>query len=307
MTAAGTPVLSVVVTIVDGGDALRGLLDALAVQRDAPPMEVLVAWDTSIPDVGAMAARYPRVRFIAMGPTPTERPAASAAGQHELYDRRRSAALPYARGAFIGILEDRAWPRPDWAATMVRLHREHHHGVIGGAIVPATTDTLTWSVWAVDYGRYALPFQAGPRPWVSDVNVCYKRRCIDATRDIWQDRYNEALVHWTLSERGEVLYLTPEAIVDFRSRYDALGPLLVQRFHWGRLFGHVRAEHGGAAARVRLVAAGPVLPFLLFLRHAATQRRAGNASQFWKASATVFPALVAWSAGEVWGGVTGRP
>jgi hypothetical protein len=189
---------------------------------------------------------------------------------------------------------------------MVRLHTDHEHGVIGGAIVPATTDTLSWSLWAVDYGRYALPFEAGPRPWVSDVNVCYKRRCLDATRDIWRQRYNEALVHWSLSEKGEVLYLTPDAIVDFRRRPGALVPLLVERFHWGRLFGRVRAERGGPTARLRLVAAAPLLPFLLFLRHAAAQRRVGNAWRFWKASMTILPVLLAWSAGEVWGGITGR-
>ncbi|MBC7898268.1 MAG: hypothetical protein H7066_22800, partial [Cytophagaceae bacterium] len=92
---AGTPELSVVVTVVDGGEAVRGVLDALVRQDGAPPMEVLVAWDDTIPEVGALAAAYPTVRFIAMGTVQTERPPRSPAGQHELFDRRRSAALPH--------------------------------------------------------------------------------------------------------------------------------------------------------------------------------------------------------------------
>jgi hypothetical protein len=305
VTAA--PVLSVVVTVVDGGDALRGLLEALALQQGAPAMEVLVAWDDTIPDVAALAPRYPGVRFIAMGPVATARPATSAAGRHELYDRRRSAALPHASGELIGILEDRAWPRADWAATMVRLHHELPHGVIGGAIAPGTRDLLNWSVWAVDYGRYAPPFEPGPRQWVSDVNVCYKRRCIEATRDIWRDRYNEARVHWDLAGRGEVLYLTPAAVVDFHTGYRSLPALLPERFHWGRLFGHVRAGEASLLGRARLVVAGPAVPLVLFIRHAAVQRRLGNTATFARAAGRVFALLVAWTAGELWGALTGRP
>jgi len=36
------PLLSVVVTIVDGGETLRACLDALGVQTDAPALDVIV-------------------------------------------------------------------------------------------------------------------------------------------------------------------------------------------------------------------------------------------------------------------------
>ncbi|MBC7897775.1 MAG: hypothetical protein H7066_20315, partial [Cytophagaceae bacterium] len=188
----------------------------------------------------------------------------------------------------------------------VRAHRALPHGVIGGAISPATQDPLNWSVWAVDYGRYAPPFEAGAQAWVSDVNVCYKRRCIEATRDIWQERYNEARVHWSLAAAGEVLYLVPDAVVEFRSRYTSLGALASQRFHWGRLFGQVRASDASAVRRAMLVLSGPVVPLVLLARHAGTQRRLGNAARFARALPNVFTILVAWSAGEGWGALTGR-
>ncbi|MGQ0648038.1 MAG: hypothetical protein ACT4P7_10735 [Gemmatimonadaceae bacterium] len=306
MSERGAPELSIVVTIVDGGDALRRLLDALRRQQNAPRLQVLVAYDETIAGVSALSSEYPEAEFIAMGEVAMERPASSAAGLHELYDRRRSAALRRATAPLIGILEDRVRPRPDWAATMVRLHRELPHGVIGGAIESAAGDLLNWAFWAVDYSRYALPFEAGPRQWVSDVNVCYKRRSLDATRAIWEERYNEAGVHWTLLERGEVLYLTPEAVVDFHTAYESLGSLLPERFHWGRLFGSVRVAEASIVERAKLVASGPLVPLVLLFRHAGVQQRIGNTGKFMRASPYVFPLLVAWASGEVWGYVSRR-
>ncbi|MCC6316257.1 MAG: hypothetical protein IT361_01105 [Gemmatimonadaceae bacterium] len=298
--------MSVIVTVVDGGDAVVEVLDALVRQAGAPPLEILVAWDDTIPEVGALSTRFPAVRFIGMGPVATARPPKSPAGQHELFDRRRSAALTHASGELVAMVEDRARPRPDWAATMVRAHRDLPHGVIGGAIAPATTDVLNWSVWAVDYGRYAPPFATGARDWVSDVNVCYKRRCIEATRTTWHDRYNEARVHWSLAASGEVLFLIPDAVVEFRSHYATLGTLARQRFHWGRLFGQVRAGDASVARRAALVLASPIVPFVLLLRHGRTQQRLGNAPSYLRALPTVLAILVAWSAGEAWGAITGR-
>jgi hypothetical protein len=304
---SGATALSVVVTIVDGGDALRGLLDALEAQHGAPPMEILVAWDDSLNGIPDLARQFPAVRFVAMGRVATRHPTHSAAGRHELFDRRRTAALLEASAGLIAIVEDRAWPRPHWAATMVRLHGELPHGVIGGAIVATANDTLNWAFHAVDYTRYALPLESGPRPWISDVNVCYKRRCLDATRDVWGERYNEAGVHWRLAAQGEVLYLSSEPVVDFRTDYRSLSGLLGERFHWGRLFGSVRARGATADARMRYILLAPLIPFVVMARHTAAHRRLGTVGRFLRASPVVLLLLVAWAAGEAWGAITGSP
>jgi hypothetical protein len=301
------PVLSVVITVVDGGDVLRRFLDAIKGQVGAPTMELLLPYDASASEIGLFRVEYPDIRFIEMGTVPTVRPVSTAAGQHELYDRRRAAGLHVARGKLIAILEDRAPPRPDWAATMTRLHAELPHGVIGGAIECAAEDLLNWAFWASDFSRYGLPFESGPRSWVSDVNVCYKRRCMDMTRDIWRDRFNEAKVHWILAERGETLFLTNEAVVDYTTPYRSLQAVLPERFHWGRLFGCVRGQHVPPLRRLVFVLTGPAIPFVLFLRHRQVQRTLGNARRFRAASRFMLPMLFAWTTGEVWGYITRRP
>lgn len=306
------PEMSVVVTVVDGGATLKRFLQAMLAQRDAPTMEILVPFDATATGMEALmealAGMDPRVRWLPMGVVSTARPITTAAGQHELYDRRRGAGLRAAIGSrLIAILEDRAPPRPDWAATMVRLHASHPYGVIGGAIECDSPDDLNWAFHACDFGRFARPFESGPRAFVSDVNVCYKRPVIQSVRHLWSERFNEVEVHWTLTERGETLFLSNEPVVDYRTPYTSLLRLLPERFGWGRLFGHVRAKHFGLAERVRLIITGPLIPLVLFVRHARVQKAKGNFSRFVRASPTILALLVGWTSGEVWGYITNRP
>jgi len=307
---AEAPYLSIVVTVVGGGDVLRRFFDALLAQVDAPSMEFLVPYDASVPEIGDLLREYsdPRFRPLPMGPVETARPISTAAGQHELYDRRRAAGLKAATGtALWAILEDRAPPRFDWARVMTRLHRELPHGVIGGAIECAPGDLLNWAFYACDFSRYSLPFESGPREWVSDVNVCYKRATIESVRELWSERFNEPTVHWALHERGDTLYLSNEAVVDYKTPYESLAGVLPERFHWGRLFGQVRAKHVSAPQRLAFVVAGPVIPLRLFVRHGVTQSQKGNLGKFVKASPKMLALLSAWTSGEVWGYITRKP
>ena len=127
MTAAppaGTrPILSVVVTIVEGGEALRRFLGALRAQADGPPLEVIVPFDASAGSVAGLSREFPEYTFLDLGAVPTTRAPETASGQHELYDRRRAAGLAAARGDLVAILEDRGIPRPDWSRTAVRTAR----------------------------------------------------------------------------------------------------------------------------------------------------------------------------------------
>jgi hypothetical protein len=301
------PVLSIVVTVVDGGDALQRCLAALLSQVEAPPLEILVPVETGIAaDVTAVVARAheegDRVRHLDLGRLPASRAASSAGGQHELIDRRRAGGLAAARGELVAIIEDRAVPRSNWAATAVRLHRELPHLVIGGAVENGRADLLSSAVYYCDFGRYQLPFRPGPRRYISDVNVVYKRRALEATRHVWRDRYHEPLVHWALERAGETLFLSPELVVD-----EVRGPLtpsglLVERFAWGRLFGSLRARSASSARRIGLVAAAPLIPAILFGRF-VRDRIVKGASV--RAMVRVAPAVAllvcAWGAGEAAG------
>jgi len=295
-----------VVTIVEGGAALPRLLEGLRAQEDGPTLEVLVPHDASVGPLTELRASFPEVVFLDLGGVPTQHPVATAAGQHELYDRRRAAGLAAATGGLVAIVEDRGVPRPDWAATILCLHAAHPFGVIGGAIEPVPASLLNWAFWVCDFSRYGLPFASGPARWVSDVNVSYKRAALEQTRHLWRDRYQEPVVHWALVEAGDTLYLSSELVVHHQLHPLRLLPLLPQRFDWGRLFGAIRARHLGVVSRIALVLMGPVIPFVVLARHGRAQLRRGAALRFLLAVPILLVLLTAWTAGELWGIITGR-
>jgi hypothetical protein len=300
--------LSVVVTVVDGGATLERLLRGLTAQDRPPTREVLVPWDESVSDPAGLAARFPAVRFVPMGAVTTRRPIDSPAGQHELYDRRRAAGLALASGDLVAILEDRGVPRPDWARGVVAAHRELPHAVIGGAIENGRDGRLNWAVYFCDFGRYQLPFEAGPRPYVSDVNICYKRRALEATRELWRERYHETTVHWALLRAGEVLFLSPDFAVDQMRDDLTLRRVLRERVGWGRLFAYTRARDVSTGRRLVLAALSPLLPFVLLLRHLRGRvTRHRGVGTFLAVSPVVFLLLAAWSLGELIGYATGEP
>jgi hypothetical protein len=300
------PLLSVVITIVDGGEALRRCLGALQAQAETVQMETLVPFDSSVEDLTPHRLAFPDVTFLDMGVVPTIHPPPSAAGQHELYDRRRAAGLAAARGQLVAILEDRAAPAPGWALAAVRLHGQHSVGVIGGAVEPVDSSLLNWAFWVCDFARYALPFSAGPARWVSDVNVTYKREVLDQVRELWDERFQEPKVHWALLSRGETLYLSPALVVYHQQPPLRLGPLLPQRFQWGRLFGAVRARHSDRMTRLGLILLSPAIPCLLLARQARILRRRRNSIRFIRALPALLVLLTAWALGEAWGLLTGQ-
>lgn len=299
--------LSVVVTIVDSGEALRRCLNSLEAQSEAG-IEVIVPWDSSLSGMPELAGRFRNFRFLDLGPIEPAQPLHSPRGQHELFDRRRSAGLAAATGDVVAILEDRGVPRHDWAQRMLMAHQQLPHAVIGGAIDNGHDAWLAWAVFFCDFNRYQPPFEAGRRAYVSDVNVGYKRRALDATRHLWQDRYHETTVHWALERAGETLYLSPEFAVDQIRTAITVGGVLRERFAWGRLFAYTRAKGASPTKRWLWSFAAPCLPIVLMGRHALLQaRKRRTFGKFLAASPAVLLLLIVWSAGELIGYVTGRP
>jgi hypothetical protein len=306
VTAGGQPVLSVVLTVVDGGDALRRCLVGLLSQQDPPAMEIIVPFDAtqavgSIADLVAGPGAI-GVRTLDLGRIETRRSPRSPGGQHELIDRRRAAGLAAARGAFVAIVEDRGVPRPDWAATIVRLHKTLPNLVIGGAIENGRDRLLNWAVYYCDFGRYQRPFPAGPRRDVSDVNVAYKRRALDLTREIWRDRFHEPLVHHALQGLGESLFASPDLVVDQMRDDVSLLVLFRERFAWGRLFGSLRARDASLWKRLAWVAGAPLVPLVLFARTFRDRLTRGTSKRHFLAAAPIVAVLFAvWAAGEAAG------
>ena len=302
------PTLSIVLTIVQGGDYVRQFLEAVRDFKDPPPLEVIIPYDASVADVAAYASEFPETRFLDLGVITPIRPITSEAGKHELYDRRRSAGLAAATGDIIGILEDRGLPQEDWARAIVRLYEQTGKNVIGGAIeCKEPVSTLNWAFYVTDFGRYGRPFETGPADWVSDVNLTYSRKALDETRHLWKDRYHEPIVHWHLIEQGEELLLSNEVVVQHRRPDATYSELLPERFAWGRLFGEIRVRNQSNLKRLALILSSPLIPPVLWLRHYRIQSSKGRGGRYLRALPQVMILSTAWTLGEVWGYITKRP
>ncbi len=310
MKQAGVePRLSVVLTLVDGGTILREAVERLLEQREVADLEILLPYDDSVAqEVERLANPDPRLRLLPMGRIETARPIGSAAGQHELFDRRRARGLAEARAPLVGILEDRGLPAPDWARAMIAAHRDGRAAAIGGPVLCGETSALARAVYFCDFSRYQPPITAGPAAWVTDVNVVYDRRALYETRELWQDRYHETTVHWELQRRGSTLELRSEPLVSQHRRGLALGRVLRERFQWGRLFAFTRAREIGSLRRLVLALGCLFLPFILLLRHGRNQiAKREHLASFLLLSPLVLLLLVAWSAGEAAAYLGARP
>ena len=303
-----TPDLSVVVTVVEGPDALSRCLDALDAQAGTVEIEALVPIDPTIAALAGVVGAFRHVRAVEVE-LPTGGAGFETEGErHELYDRRRTAGLEAARAPVVALIEDRCVPDTNWAERVVAAHARERVGALGGAVESAATSLLQWAVYFCDYGRYQLPFSRGTRDYVSDVNVSYTRGALEGTREAWRERYNEAVVHGVLRERGQDLVLDPDVVVAHgRMRLD-LTSGLVERFHWGRVFGGTRLSSASLATRLIRTVLTPVLPLVVWARllKQRLERRGRSLGVFVAATPAILLFLCAWSCGEAAAYVTGR-
>jgi hypothetical protein len=310
MTAIGSeaPRLSVVITCTTAGEHVDRCIESLQAQVGAPPFEVIVPVDASLPsaDIARWRERFPEVHFPELS-AEAETEASDPGLRHLAYDRRRAAGLTAARGEWIALTEDHARAATNWCAQIAAAHTRLTHAAIGGAIDNASPQTLTWAVYFSDFGRYQSPLPEGAAEYVSDVNVSYKRAPLEAVSNTWSEAYHETGVHGALLARGETLWREPTIVVrQDRGELD-ISNCLSERFAWGRLYAGKRAHEVSAGKRFALALLSPLLPPLLLLRQARNAwSRGRNRAPFLRAFPWLVVLVVAWSAGETVGLWTGR-
>jgi len=292
-----TPVLSVVVTLTEGGAAWERCLTALLSQDVDGEIEVIVPRDSTAPEIPVWALGDHRIRVVDLGTVETEATPASPGGQHELYDRRRAKGLAAAQGPIVAMIEDRVLPETDWARMMLELHAEMPHAVIGGPVLPPVGPALGEALHLCDYGRYTPPIIEGARDYITDVNLAYKRGPLFDTQALWQERYHETTVHWAMQSAGETLFLSSVPAVRYQRESLSLRTVLAERWAWGRLFAATRCGQLSVLGRAARAAIGPLLAPVLFLRIARRTARP-PIHQLIRLTPLLLALLLAWSLGE---------
>ncbi len=271
MSDSESPLLSVVVTVVDGRDALIQCLEALRNQEDPPAMQIVVPYDDTITDIASLAGSYPEVLFANLGKLHPDTLPLNEFSQHAVYDRRRGRGLRFAEGQLVAMIEDRAAPDSHWARAMVDLHAENTYAAVGGAIECGTTDRIRMALFFCDFGRFQPPVSSDNPEYLTDINICYRRTALSSVAPLWQDRYKEAQVNWTLRRHGHALRLSDRPKVTLLRRVMSVAQIARERIQWGRVFGQVRGAETTRLHSALWAAASPIVPTVLFIRHLRRQ------------------------------------
>jgi hypothetical protein len=297
--------LSVIVRVVGGGPFLRRCLEQLVPQIQVLQAEVIVPFDTSVPEVEILHSEFPEVIFVDSGETirVVEKGVfhLNAGFKHYIYDVRTAAGLRKAKGAILALLEDYEVPDPDWCAQVLKAH-QLPHAAIGGAVEHIGHGLLNWAVYFLDFGRYQLPIREGQARYLTDVNISYKREALESIQSLWENEYNEVIVNWALTKQNHLLWLNPEIIV-YQDRGSLnFWNLISERYFWGMIFAKKRSSQIGILKRILYFFLCPFLPFLFITRLTRTIFvKERNRLKFIISIPFIFLLAIGWSFGEMIG------
>lgn len=300
-TATAPPRVGVAIVGICGPAHLERCLAALARQEDAPPFEVVVAYDPELAGMEAAAARHPDVRMVANRGQRTPLELASRAVQAS-------------RGEVVLLTEDHCVPSPGWVARLVAALEEpappgspEPAAAVGGAVAVADdASPVDFAFYFVDFFRYAPPLRGGVSPTLTVCNVAYRRAALETIRASWRDFFHETAVNDALRRRFGPLRLTPDAPVTMR-RHVAFREAVRERYAFGRLFGCTRLAFATPGLRVAYTLGAPLLPALLLGRMARRALATPPLRRpFLRALGPLVALVLAWSWGEWLGYLTRR-
>lgn len=296
--------LSVVVTIMDRGEYLGRCLEALSRQIHAPEMEIIVPVFPPIDDSAAVRKKWPRVRFVEIPDIPPVDPRGFS---HWMIDRRRAVGAATARGEAIAMTDEFAIPNEQWCAMLFGRIHAGDADAIGGAIRPAGRSKLNRATFYCDFERFMPPFESGEYGFASLVNAVYTRPALEKCCNAWRDLFDETVVNERIRWGGGRIRLDSSIAVDYDPGRRNLTSVLAAKYESGRTYAGRRAASLPGVRRMIYAAGSFLLPFVLFARKLGGAMRRNDLAAFRAASPLLFLILIAWSAGEFSGYVTGRP
>ena len=273
---------------------LAACLAALALQREPPSFEIVVAYDEG--------ARWERPR--AFGADVVWVPAAPSP------PLLAAAAVRAARGDVVLLTEDHCEPGPDWVR---RLHAAavgsaSDAGAVGGPVTLTVSgpSNLEWAFHFSDFAPYVPPVKGGPSRSLSVCNVAYRRATLERLGTEWAEAFHEARVHAAIRREIGPLVMVPDAPVATGRRV-RFAEALRERVALGRIYGAVRFADAPVVGRGFRAVATLGLPLLLLARLARKSWRTPKAAlRCLRALPHLVGLVCAWSFGEWVGLVTAR-
>lgn len=183
-------------------------------------------------------------------------------------DQAASFGVHRAGAPVVALIEDHAYPCPDWARHILQAHQQDW-GVVGSTVLNANPrSAVSWTNLLIAYGPWTEPNIGGEQEALPGHNITYKTHLLKAYGGKLIDRMGRAggLIE-DLQANGERLYLESNARLA-HANPSRIRPTLQLRFNAGRLYGHTRAiENDWTPLHIFLYLAGGLLiPFIRFAR-----------------------------------------
>lgn len=246
MESSSDVALTVTIATNDGWHTLRQAYLPLRLQVERTDVEVLLIDGSHGPPPGSSELGA-TTRWIKM-------PGA------DISEMRMRAYLE-ARGAIVAMTEDHVLVAADWVAGMLRAHREYPEAAaVGGAVTNGTPYHLVdWASFYAGHGPFLRLLPRGPVPYLSGINVSYKREWLRAVLHEMGDRAIETLINERIKARGGLLVADDRLVVShLQSRGVPTTAML--HYHAGRHYEGTRQDLSADRASRTLRAAALPLP-----------------------------------------------
>ena len=282
-----TVALSIVVASCNAVVSIRDCLSCLVRQVDER-IELIVVDNSDDGTTEIVRTDFPQIQLMT-------RP------KNALINELWSAGIKESSGEIVALTTAHCIPSDDWIQQVLDGHLAEAAGV-GGTIDGDPLSSLTdWAVCFCRYNHFLPPVTAGEVDDIPADNASYKRAPLFRHEAQWRDGFWEPQLHRALALEGQVLRIAPAMRVRHRHSYNFSG-FLMQRFLHGRKYGSWRASTLGFAKRALMLAASPLIPFVLLQRTTRRVLQKGrNRSKFFAALPIIAAFYVAWACGEAAG------
>jgi hypothetical protein len=225
-----TPAITVVIATNDGWSSLRKAYRPLRPQVNRDDVEVLL--------INASLAPRPQPGELTATTRWIDMPGADLS-------EMRMRAYREARGEIVAMTEDHVEVAPDWVKAMVAAHGEYPEAAaVGGAVRNGTPyQLIDWATFYAGHVPFMAPLPRGEMPYLSGINVSYKRPALHAAIESMDDRAIETLINEAIKMSGGILIADDRLVVThFQSR--GFGPTLRLHYYAGRHFEGTRTLEG---------------------------------------------------------------
>jgi glycosyltransferase involved in cell wall biosynthesis len=288
----GPPEVSVIVPVRRAPSTIRQTLASLTAQCDGCNAEIIALVSESDETRELLKDFHaPGVRVLVQPP---------GLGVPQL---RRDGVLA-SRAPYLVITEDHCTFPEGWLKRLL-VELRARGGVIGG---PVGNGRRTFAGWAQYFTRYAAflpPARRGGTRALPGNNAIYARAIIEPYLHLLKEGFWEAEFNHALLAGGHPFWMEPDLAVEQHQDRGAFAYMPL-RYRHGRCYGWRRSRDTDPSARWRLLAAVPLVPFLLYLRAArGVLKKRRYTGMFLLTTPLLMCYFGAWAVGEAAGYISG--